>query len=238
MMAVPTAELIEVEQGWVLAAQAGDRQAFNRLVESYQRPIYNLTFRMLGNAQEAEDAAQETFLRAFSRLGQYDPAHKFSTWLFSIANHYCIDRLRKRRTTLISIDDNPVLQNLEDDEPQPETTLLSREQMREVQALMQQLEPEYRTPLVLRYWENLSYEEIAQSMNLTVPAIKSRLFRARQRMADLLAAHEVAQAPPPAGVQGGKKSARHAESSEAPRYMHAAISTAAPGAAPRSALSW
>ncbi|MGL4647828.1 MAG: RNA polymerase sigma factor [Caldilineaceae bacterium] len=225
IMAVPTAETVEIEQGWVLAARTGDRLAFNQLVEAYQRPIYNLTYRMLGNAQEAEDAAQETFLRAFSRMGQYDPAHKFSTWLFSIANHYCIDRLRKRRTTLISIDDNPVLQNLEDDEPQPESTLLAREQTADVQRLMQQLEPEYRTPLVLRYWENLSYEEIAQSMNLTVPAIKSRLFRARQRMGELLAAREVAQVPPASGLQGGRGAARRAEPAEAPRYLHAAVST-------------
>ncbi len=225
-MSVPTAELYETEQGWVVAAQAGDRNAFNLLVDSYQRPVYNLTYRMLGNAQEAEDAAQETFLRAFSRLAQYDSNHKFSTWLFSIANHYCIDKLRKRRTTLISIDDNPVLQNLQDDEPQPESTLMAHEQAADVQRLMQLLEPEYRTPLVLRYWENLSYEEIAATMNLTVPAIKSRLFRARQRMADLLAAREVAQVPPASGVQGGKGAARRAQAAESPRYLNVAANAA------------
>lgn len=203
----------------MLAALAGDRLAFNHLVDAYQRPVYNLTYRMLGSAQEAEDAAQETFLRAFSRLTQYDPAHKFSTWLFSIANHYCIDRLRKRRATFISIDDNPVLQNLEDDGPQPENSLMVSEQSREVQALMLQLDPDYRTPLVLRYWEGLSYEEIAQSMDLTVPAIKSRLFRARQRMADLLAAREMAAAPPSSGLQSGKSPLRRAESAEAPRFL-------------------
>ncbi len=152
----------EQEQIWVQQARRGDRSAFSRLVEAYQRPVFNLTYRMLGDVEEAEDAAQEAFLRAYSRLGQYDPALKFSTWLFSIANHYCIDRLRKRRMTQISIDDNPVLQNLEGDDPRPERHALQQEAV-EVQSMLDRLDPEYRTPLVLRYWEDLSYEEIADS---------------------------------------------------------------------------
>src|SRR5690606_17418662 len=134
------------------------------LVESYSRPVYNLTYRMLGNPEEAEDAAQEAFLRAWSRLEQYNPEHKFSTWLFSIANHYCIDLLRKRRAVLVSIDDNPVLENLENEEPLPLSAALTREQQAEVQKLMSKLDPDYRMPLALRYWENLSYEEIAVTM--------------------------------------------------------------------------
>ena len=121
------------EQGWVEAARRGDKQAFSQLVQAYQRPVYNLTYRMLGNSEEAEDAAQETFLRAYARLAQYDPQMKFSTWVFSIANHHCIDRLRKRRATHISIDDNPVLENLQEDTPQPEHQALEREQSVELQ---------------------------------------------------------------------------------------------------------
>ena len=195
------------ETAWLQAAQNGDRHSFSRLVEAYARPVYNLTYRMLGNPQEAEDAAQETFLRAWSRLSQYDAAHKFSTWVFSIANHYCIDKLRKRRTVQVSIDDNPVLQNLEGSEPDPDDMALRSELVREVQALMAQLEPDYRTTLVLRYWEDLSYEEIAATLEITVPAVKSRLFRARQRMADLLAARQVATSTPPSG---GGRTTQHA----------------------------
>lgn len=177
----------EQEEVWIHEARAGNKQAFSRLVEAYERPVYNLTYRMLGTPEEAEDAAQETFLRAYARLQQYNTDHKFSTWLFSIANHHCIDRLRKRRKTFISIDDNPVLQNLQHEAPEPEETMLDAEQAHELQALIQQLEPEYRTPLVLRYWEEYSYEEIAESMDLSVSAVKSRLFRARKQMADLYA---------------------------------------------------
>lgn len=173
------------EQTWVMQARRGDARAFSRLVEAYQRPVFNLTYRMLGNIEEAEDAAQETFLRAYSRLAQYDPAMKFSTWLFSIANHHCIDRLRRRKVISVSIDDNPVLQNLESDDLRPERSALQEETRIEVQTLLEQLAPEYRLPLVLRYWEEMSYEEIAETMNVTVATVKSRLFRARQQLAAL-----------------------------------------------------
>ena len=190
----------EQEEVWIHEARAGNKQSFSRLVEAYERPVYNLTYRMLGTPEEAEDAAQETFLRAYARLQQYNTDHKFSTWLFSIANHHCIDRLRKRRKTFVSIDDNPVLQNLQNEAPEPEETMLDAEQAQELQSLLSQLEPEYRTPLVLRYWEEYSYEEIAESMDLTVSAVKSRLFRARKQMADLYAAQS--QPVPPISRDG------------------------------------
>ncbi len=187
----------EQEEVWIGEAQAGNKQSFSRLVEAYQRPVYNLTYRMLGTPEEAEDAAQETFLRAYARLKQYDANHKFSTWLFSIANHHCIDRLRKRRKTFVSIDDNPVLQNLQHEAPEPEETMIDAEQAHELQLLLTQLEPDYRTPLILRYWEEYSYEEIAETMELTVSAVKSRLFRARKQMADLYAAQSRPVPPVP-----------------------------------------
>jgi RNA polymerase sigma-70 factor, ECF subfamily len=191
----------EQEEIWVREAQAGNKQSFSRLVEAYQRPVYNLTYRMLGNPQEAEDAAQETFLRAYARLRQYDGGHKFSTWILSIANHHCIDRLRKRRASQVSIDDNPVLQNLPETSPQPEETMLDQEQTVELQQLINCLDPDYRTPLILRYWEEYSYEQIASVMGLTVPAVKSRLFRARKQMADLYREAQVAVSPPSSGAR-------------------------------------
>lgn len=216
-------DLYEHEFAWLQQAKAGDGRAFGLLVESYSRPVYNLTYRMLGNAEEAEDAAQETFLRAFSRLEQYDANHKFSTWLFSIANHYCIDRLRKRRVTQISIDDNPVLENLEGDDPAPDKMALRGERRVEVQQLMAQLDPDYRTPLALRYWEDLSYEEIAETMGLTVAAVKSRLFRARQRMGELMASAEMAMPPAAPGKSAQSDPRRRAPALDPPRVLHAAF---------------
>jgi RNA polymerase sigma-70 factor (ECF subfamily) len=200
----------EHEQTWVDAARQGDKQAFGLLVQAYERPIFNLTYRMLGSAEEAEDAAQETFLRAYSRLNQYDPAMKFSTWLFSIANHHCIDRLRKRRVTYISIDDNPVLENMESELPHPESQAVDMEQAQAMQGLVAQLDPDYRTPLVLRYWEELSYEEIATSLNMTVAAVKSRLFRARQQLMALYQKQQAATAPPSSGFKQAAAAERRA----------------------------
>ncbi len=174
----------EQEARWLEEARAGDVEAFCRLVEVYQRPVYNLAYRMLGNPEEAEDATQETFLRAFTRLHQYDPRRKFSTWLLSIANHHCIDRLRRQRMTWVSMEDAPHVGQMESHLPQPEEALMAQERAAEIQALLQELEPEYRMPLVLRYWYDLSYQEIAEVMGLTLAAVKTRLFRARQKLAD------------------------------------------------------
>lgn len=186
----------EEEAVWIERARHGDRQAFSRLVEAYQRPVYSITYRMLGNPEEAEDAAQEAFLRAYSNLHRYDPKRKFSTWLFSIANHHCIDRLRKRRVKWVSIDDNPVLSNLVGDVPQPERKVLGQEERDDVQRVLEQLDPAYRMPLILRYWEDCSYEEIAEIMEISIPAVKSRLFRARQQVAKLYREREPAVSPP------------------------------------------
>lgn len=188
------------EARWLEQARAGDVEAFCRLVEAYQRPVYNLAYRMLGNPEEAEDATQETFLRAFTRLHQYDPTRKFSTWILSIANHHCIDRLRRRRMTWVSMDDAPQIWQMESQLPRPEEALMDQETAAEMQALLQELEPEYRTPLILRYWYDLSYQEIAEVMDLTLAAVKTRLFRARQKLADVYLRR--AQATEPAPITG------------------------------------
>jgi RNA polymerase sigma-70 factor, ECF subfamily len=215
------------EQIWIDRARRGDKQAFSQLVQAYQRPVYNLTYRMLGSPEEAEDAAQETFLRAYSSLKQYNPGHKFSTWLFSIANHHCIDRLRKKRGTWLSIDDNPIFENLTDDVPQPEQAAVANERRLEVQHLLSRLEPEYRMPLILRYWEDCSYEEIAEVMNLSIPAVKSRLFRARQQMAELYQGKAPAVTPPSAG--GRSRAQTDSKANEPGIYMVAPLGLAAAG---------
>jgi len=91
---------MEEEKVWIQRALAGDQDAFACLVEAYQTAVYNLAYRMLGNAVEAEDAAQEAFLKAYTRLKTYDSGRKFSSWLLAIASHHCIDRLRQRRFAL------------------------------------------------------------------------------------------------------------------------------------------
>ncbi len=162
----------------------GDGPAFNNIVQKYRQPIYNFCYRMLKNRNETEDAVQEIFMRAYARLDTYDDRHKFSTWLFSIASHYCIDTLRKQRFQVISWDNlAPWYCIPEQDGPQPEKALIEAEASQEVQRLIRTLPPEYRTTIILKYWDTMSYQEIAQRMDTTVSAIKSKLFRARKMIA-------------------------------------------------------
>jgi RNA polymerase sigma-70 factor (ECF subfamily) len=163
-------------------AGQGDPGAFSQLVERYQRPVFNLCYRMLGNAEDAEDAAQETFLRAYKSLQHYDRGRPFSTWVLSIAAHHCIDQMRRRRMSLVSIDDLNV-PDLPDQAPGSETLLSRKEEKESVRALLNDLNPVDRALVVMYYWNDLSYQEIAQALRLTESAVKSRLHRARRIMA-------------------------------------------------------
>ncbi len=175
------------EEIWLEKARNGNKEAFGKIIEAYQTPVYNLAYRMLNNSGEAEEAAQEAFIRAYTRLDSYNPNHKFSTWLLSITSNYCIDQIRKRRALLLSIDEplapHPAL--MSDKDKAPESQLVHSQQQEMVQSLLAGLEPDYRQAVVLRYWHELSYEEIAEVMDTSVSAIKSRLFRARKQLAEI-----------------------------------------------------
>ena len=171
---------------WVQAALDGDQNAFAELVYAHQDAVYNLCYRMLGNSVEAEDAAQEAFLRAYVNLQRYDPSRSFKTWVMSIASNHCIDILRKRRMQFLSLDEplpSADAMALSTHEEGPERLALRGELSDEVQALLDELQPDYRAAVVLRYWYDYSYAEIADALDTTESAIKSRLFRARQMLA-------------------------------------------------------
>lgn len=174
------------ELRWIDTAARGDHEAFARLVDAYKVPVYNLAYRMLRNAPEAEDAAQEIFLRAYTKLGSYDRARKFSTWLLSIASNYCIDMLRRRRGTQVDIEE--VAFALPSDAPGPERSAINQEQREAVARAIKQLPDTYRLITVLRYYHDLSYEEIERITGLSEATVKTRLFRARRQLEDLLEA--------------------------------------------------
>jgi RNA polymerase sigma-70 factor, ECF subfamily len=173
----------ENETRWVEQAQKGSAEAFTQLVELHQRHVFNLCFRMLGNAEDAEDAAQETFLRAYKSMRRYDNSRSFSTWLLSIAAHYCIDQMRRNRTPLVSVEDMTV-PDLPDPGPGLETGLSRREEQQRIRALLDTLEPVDRAAVIMYYWYDFSYEEICQALSLSLSAVKSRLHRARRAMAE------------------------------------------------------
>jgi RNA polymerase sigma-70 factor (ECF subfamily) len=168
------------EAALVARALAGDTEAFGALVELHHAHVYNLCLRMLGRPADAEDATQEAFVRAFRQLRSYQPERKFSTWLLSIAAHYCIDQLRRK--SWLSLDDLPFFDRPAPDREQPEELALEFEARDEMQALLATLPVKYRAPLILRYWYDLSNAEIAQALGLTEGAVKTRLFRAREML--------------------------------------------------------
>ena len=172
------------EKEWLKQAQKGDDLAFSRLVEAYQRPVYNLCYRMLGNAGDAEDAAQETFIRAYKAIGRYDPNRKFSTWLLSIASNYCIDQHRRKKLPSFSMDafDSPIIP---DKAKGMEALIMQDERESEVSALLESLNPKDKAAVVMRYWYDYSYNEIAEALSLSVSAVKSRLHRARKDLAEV-----------------------------------------------------
>lgn len=198
------------EQAWVSQAQQGDDEAFTRLVETYQTPVFNLCYRMLGEPELAEDAAQETFLRAYQHLHRYDEKRPFATWLLSIAAHYCIDKLRRRKFSMFSMDaeddDGNSFELPDVNAPNPEGESIKGQTQERVHAMLNGLDATDRAAIIMRYWYDNSEKEIAESLRLTVSAVKSRLHRARKELAgvwqeeedDLLAEMERRQHESPA----------------------------------------
>jgi RNA polymerase sigma-70 factor (ECF subfamily) len=163
-------------------ASLADREAFGAVVEEYQVAVYNLCYRMLGDHHLAEDAAQETFLRAFRSRARQDPNRPTRTWLLSIAAHHCIDQLRRRALlTWLPLGER----NMVEPAAGPEARLVRSESEQEVGRLLRQLKPPERAAIVLRYWYDMSIEEIAAILQITSASARTRLHRARKELAAL-----------------------------------------------------
>lgn len=169
-------------------AREGDQEAFRQLVERYQGAVHNLAYRMLGDPQDAEDAAQEIFVRIYRQLGRYDPARKFSTWTLAIATNYCIDQMRRRRMQLVPLENIIPWARARDAGPEGEA--ITQEARDEVQRLIGRLPEKYRAPLVLRYFEELSCAEIAEVLGMPEGTVKTQIHRARKTLEKLLAEGE------------------------------------------------
>ncbi len=184
-------QTLETDRDRVQLVLQGDQYAFNDLVTDYERSVYNLAYRMLGDRTEAEDATQEAFIRAYHNLQRYDPARPFKTWLLSITSHYCIDIIRKRRMSLLSFDDLLPGQMMNaTDHGNVEDRVVEHESVAAIQRMLSQLRPDDRAIIILRYWNDMSYEDIAEVLDATVSVVKSRLFRARQALANRVRVYE------------------------------------------------
>lgn len=166
----------------------GDHEAFAQLVETYEKPVYNLCLRMCGNAEDAKDLAQEAFLKAWRGLRFYKYEAAFSTWLYRLTSNVCIDFLRRQKRrpsvslTVEQEDEETVELEIADPQPIPEEQVLHREVRTEIAAAMNCLDEEFRMILTLRVIEDLSYEQIAEIMDLKIGTVKSRLARARLKL--------------------------------------------------------
>jgi RNA polymerase sigma-70 factor, ECF subfamily len=181
-----------MEQDFLRLAQRGEEAAISRLVETYQQSVFNVCYRMLGEVTEAEDATQETLMKALTNLHSYDLERPFRPWLLRIASNECIDRIRRRKNPL-SLDgmgEDGAWEWKQGDSPNPEAEMVRRERRDEVRAVLEALSPQDRAIVTLFYWENLPYTEIESVTGLSISAIKSRLFRARRTMAELLMQEE------------------------------------------------
>lgn len=178
--------MVNLDREWIDKACKGDDEAFTKLVETYQNPVYNMCFRMLGEAGAAEDAAQETFWRAYQNMKKYDPQRSFITWILSIAAHYCIDQQRKRRIPLFELDEFPDFDLGDASLPTPEKQLSLNEEDAALHSLINTLQPIDRAAVIMKYWHECSEEEISEMLELSVSAVKSRLHRARKQLANMI----------------------------------------------------
>ena len=170
----------------------GDVNAFEGLVKEYEKNVYNLALRMTGDPEDAADMAQDAFIKAYNSLGSFRGDSKFSVWLYRIVSNLCLDflRSRKRRPTVSLSVENDEGEDMEfeiADESQSPETLLEQKLTREaVRCGLDSLPPEQRQILLLREIQGLSYEEIAQVLELETGTVKSRIFRARKRLSVFL----------------------------------------------------
>ena len=178
---------------WVIArARRGEDSAFAELLHRYRAPVFNLCLRMLKNRDDAEDVAQDVFIKVFSMLERYDERYAFRSWLFKIAANQCIDFIRTNRVKLLRLDEpvhyrgEEIERQLPDDAPGPDEALQSREVASLLRQITDELPPHYKAMIVLRHQEQLSYEEIAQLMELPLGTVKARIHRARAMMKDKL----------------------------------------------------
>jgi RNA polymerase sigma-70 factor (ECF subfamily) len=176
-----------------LALDKGDQKAYAELMGRYRDSVYFMLLKMVNNKDDADDLTIEAFGKAFKRLSQYTPNYAFSTWLFKIASNNCIDFIRRKKMVTFSID-----RTFENDEGgemnmdiraeglNPEENVMKKQKVQHMHDIVEKLKPRYRVLVQMRYFDELSYEEIAEKMELPLGTVKAQLFRAREFLANIL----------------------------------------------------
>ncbi len=175
----------------VLKAIDGDQKAYADLMDRYRDAIYFMLLKMVNNSSDAEDLTIEAFGKAFKNIHQYAPNYAFSTWLFKIATNNCIDFIRKKRGSHVSIEqsqDDPdnVTITIQATTPDPEEHYINQQKVKMMRSVVSKLKPRYRRLIELRYFKEFSYEEIAEELELPIGTVKAQLFRARELLFNIL----------------------------------------------------
>jgi RNA polymerase sigma-70 factor (ECF subfamily) len=180
----------------ILRAQRGDVDAFGELVRRYQSAVFNVAYRLVGNRSDAEDAAQETFLKAFRAIERFDLERPLAPWLKRITTNHCLNWLQTSRAKTTSVvtdmqfpgQETLTMDSYAQSKPLPEQTIISQETAEQIRTAIWQLPAHYRAVIELRHFQNLSYDEMAETLARSVSNVKSDLFRARKQLAEKLKA--------------------------------------------------
>jgi RNA polymerase sigma-70 factor (ECF subfamily) len=181
----------------IALASSGSEKAYRELLDRYQRPVFSLIYRMVRDREQAEDLAQETFVKVFNHIDSFNPKYKFSSWIFKIASNLTIDALRKKDLNTVSLDGSRHASTpdeidatritVESRDENPEEFLEAKELGQEIESAIGRLRPEYRTAILLRHVEGRPYEEIAEIMGIPLGTVKTYIHRARGELKETLA---------------------------------------------------
>ncbi len=176
-----------------LAVEDGNQKAYAELMNNYKDSIYFMLLKMTNNSDDADDLTIEAFGKAFKKLHQYTPDYAFSTWLFKIASNNCIDYIRKKKKMTFSIDKtfenedgSEMVHNIAAQIPDPEENFINKQKIKLMRDIVEKLKPRYRTLVEMRYFQELSYEEIADELKRPLGTVKAQLFRAREFLYNIL----------------------------------------------------
>jgi RNA polymerase sigma-70 factor (ECF subfamily) len=177
----------------VRARESKDERAYAELMTKYRDSIFFMMLKMVKNNDDADDLTIEAFGKAFNRLHQYTPNYAFSTWLFRIATNNCIDFIRKKKMVTFSIDKEfgdeeggGMTFEIRDERLNPEERFIRKQKIRIMREIVEHLKPRYKNLIVLRYFRELSYDEIAEETELPIGTVKAQLFRAREQLYNLM----------------------------------------------------
>ena len=178
------------------ALDTGNPKAYNELMKLYRDPIYFMLYEKVGDQELAKDLTIEALGKAFKKLHLYTPDYTFSTWLYTVARNNCIDYLRKNKLPTISIDkmmlDEDGKRNtfdLKSNDPNPEKLMITRQRTAILRQIVDQLKPKYRDLVKLRYFKELSYEEIAETLKIPLGTVKAQLYRSREQLFKIMSGH-------------------------------------------------